>query len=124
MFFSGLSVSISTSATCGDVTASVSIASSPSSWIWHPSLTGKKQNNGATVQRQKWRWGALATSCALCAGDLSGFPWHQPQEGAPRERPSVTRISLHSPLDVVHQWQPELPPWAQKADPEARVNRF
>lgn len=34
--------------------------------------------------------------CVVCWGSVR-FPWHQPQEGAPKERPSVTQISLHLP---------------------------
>ena len=41
-FVSGLSVSIFTSTTCCDVTASVSITSSPSSWARRPTSTAKK----------------------------------------------------------------------------------
>ena len=60
--------------------------------------------------------------CVL--GIYPGFPGTSLRKGLQgRDRQSHGSASTH-PLDVVHQWQPELPPWAQKADPEARVNRF
>ena len=58
--------------------------------------------------------------CVL--GVYPGFPGTSLRKGLQRtDHQSHRSASIH-PLDVVHQWQPELPSWAQKADPEAPLS--
>lgn len=93
-----LSVSMSASAASPELTASVSISSSPLSWAPHPASTARKQDNPVTARR--WEGNAGNEVCVVCWGSRCwAFPGISSSDGPQRRgrRSGRWSGSLHLP---------------------------